>query len=72
MEQNILKIGIAVVAVGAPAAGAQIHFNISGTGRIATDLQNSASKIRPTFHAGKTGMKNPDTFSLHGFQFITP
>lgn len=66
MEQNILEIRIAVVAMSTPAGGSQINFNVPGTGCLAANLQNGAPKIRPTFNTDKAGMKNTDTFSVGG------
>ena len=60
------------MAMGAPAAGAQIHFHVSGTRRVIADLQNGAAKIRTAFEAGKTGMKHAHGFSAKGFQFTPP
>ena len=68
MEQDVLKRGIAVVAVGVPAAGAQVNFHIAGTGRGVADLKDRAAKIRPAFDADKTGMQNPDGFSIGGLE----
>jgi hypothetical protein len=60
LEQDVLKRGIAVVTVGAPAAGAQINFHVTGTRRGVADLNDRAAKIRPAFDADKTGVQNPN------------
>ena len=67
MKQNILKIFIFVMPVRAPAAGAQINFNVTGTRTFISDLQNGVAKIRPAFETGKSGVKNADGFSAGGF-----
>ena len=60
VQQDILKRGVAVVTVGAPAAGAQVNFHVTGARRGVADLNDRAAKIRPAFDADKTGMQNPD------------
>jgi hypothetical protein len=60
VQQDILKRGIAVVTVGAPAAGAQINLHIARTRRGIADLNDRAAKIRPAFDADKTRMQNPN------------
>jgi hypothetical protein len=44
------------VAVGAPAADAQVNFHVTGTRRSAADLNDRAAKIRPAFDARKARM----------------
>ena len=68
VQQDVLKRGIAVVTVGAPAAGAQVNFHVAGTGRGVTDLNDRAAKIRPAFNADKTGMQNPDGSAIGGLE----
>jgi hypothetical protein len=60
MEQDVLKRGIAVVTMGAPAAGTQVNLHIAGTRRGVADLNHRAAKIRPAFDADKTGVQNAD------------
>jgi hypothetical protein len=60
VQQDIFKIRVAVVTVGAPAGGAQVNFHVAGTRRGVADLNDRAAKIRPAFDADKTGMQNPD------------
>jgi hypothetical protein len=60
VQQDILKIRVAVVTVGAPAADAQVNFHIAGTGCGVADLNDRAAKIRPAFDADKTGVQNPN------------
>lgn len=67
VKENVAKIGISIVAVGAPAAGAQIHFNVSGAWGLGSDLQDCPAKIRAAFEVGKTGVKNTHAFSGNGF-----
>ena len=64
MQQHIFKIRIAVVTVGAPAAGAQVNFHVTGARRGVADLNDRAAKIRPAFDADKTGMQNPDESAI--------
>src|SRR5580700_2482044 len=72
MEQDVFEIGIAVVAMGSPASGAQIHFHITGAWCVAPDLQNRPTKIRTAFKISKAGVKNADTFPVCRFQFASP
>ena len=60
VQQDVLKRGIAVVTVGAPAAGAQVNLHIAGTRRGVANLNDRAAKIRPAFDADETGMQNPN------------
>jgi hypothetical protein len=60
VQQDIFKIRVAVVTVGAPAGGAQVNFHIAGARRGIANLNDRAAKIRPAFDADKTGMQNPD------------
>jgi hypothetical protein len=64
MEQDVFELRVAVVTVGAPAGGAQVNFHITGTRRGVADLNDRAAKIRPAFDADKTGMQNPDGFTV--------
>ena len=68
VQQDIFEPGIAVVAVGAPAAGAQVNFHVAGTRRGVADLNDRAAKIRPAFDADKTGMQNPDGSAIGGLE----
>jgi hypothetical protein len=72
MEQDVLEIRIAVMAVGAPAGGAQINFHVATAGRVTADLQNGPAKIRPSLEVRKPGMNDPNAFSRRGFQFAPP
>jgi hypothetical protein len=60
VQQDILKIRIAVVTVGVPAGSAQVNFHVTGTRRGVADLNHRAAKIRPAFDADKTGVQNAD------------
>jgi hypothetical protein len=60
------------MAVRMPAGGTQINFHVAGARRIVTDLDQRAAKIRAAFQADKSGMKDPDNFSVGGFEPVTP
>ena len=60
------------MAVGAPAAGAQINFHVAGARRVIADLNDRAAKIRPAFDADEAGMKNADGFSVGGLEPVAP
>ena len=66
VQQDIFKIRVAVVTVGAPAAGAQVNLHVTGTRRGVADLNDRAAKIRPAFDTHKTGMQNANGLSISG------
>ena len=72
MQHHVFEILIVVVAVRAPAAGAQVNLHVAGTRRVAADLDDRAAKIRPAFDADETGMKHADGFAVGGFQLVAP
>ena len=61
-----------MVTVGAPAAGAQVHFNISGAWGLGADLQDRAAKIRTAFKVGKTRVKNANALPGERLEFGAP
>jgi hypothetical protein len=71
MQQDILKIRIAVVTVGVPAGSAQVNFHVAGTRRGAADLNDRAAKIRPAFDADKSGMQNADGSAIGRLEPVT-
>jgi len=72
MQNDILKIRIAVMAVRAPAARAQIHFHVPGTRRVVTDLNNRAAKVRSAFGAGETGVQHAHARAPGGLELVAP
>ena len=70
MEQDVLKIGIAVVPMRVPVAGAQINFHVARSRRVVANLNHRARKIRSAFGAGETGMKNPDRLSVSRSELV--
>ena len=56
--------------VSTPAANAQVNFHVAGTRRGVADLNDRAAKIRPAFDADKTGMQNPDGFSIGSLELV--
>ena len=71
VQDDIFEVHIAVVAVCAPAIGAQINFHVAGTRRTVANLNDCILKIRPAFGADKTGMKNTNGFSIRSFEPVT-
>jgi len=69
VQQHVAEIGIAMVAVGAPAGGAQIDFDISGAWGLGADLQDRAAKIRAAFQIGEARVKNAHILSRERFEF---
>src|SRR5208283_3413639 len=60
VQNDIAKIGVAVVAVRMPAARTQIHLHVAGTRRVVADSNDRAAKVRSAFGAGEAGMENAD------------
>src|SRR5690606_31204036 len=70
VQQNVLKIGIAIVAMVMPAIGLQVDFHIAGFWRFTADLQKSAAKIRAGFVIPKTGVKNAHRSAVQRAELI--
>jgi hypothetical protein len=70
VQDHLPERGIAVVAVGVPAAGLQIHFHVAGVRRGVAELDNGAAKIRAAFATQKTRMKNPHGLAVQGSQLL--
>jgi hypothetical protein len=70
MKYNILKRGISIVPVRAPAAGSNVHFHIAGSGCAVAKLNDGTTKVRPALDASKTGMKNLDFATIDGLQLL--
>jgi len=58
MQDDILEIGVAFVAVGGPTVCPQVHLDIAGAGWIVTKLHHGVVEIRPGLAVAKTRMKN--------------
>jgi len=58
VQDDVLKGGVSVVAVGAPAAGTEINLDVAGLRRPVTDLHDRAPEIRPAFDTAETRMKD--------------
>ena len=71
VEPDVVKIWIAIVAVGAPVARAQVHFNISRAWGVGPDLQDGSAKIRSAFQVGEARMKHAHAFAGNGFEFAS-
>lgn len=69
MEQHILEIRVAVMAVSPPAIRPQINFHVAGAWGIVADLQDRAAKVRAAFEIGKARVKNADTLPAGRLQF---
>src|SRR5690606_8676217 len=70
MQNDILKRRIAVVAVSAPAAAAQVHLDVARTRRVLAHLHQGVAKIRSAFKICKTGMKHTDGSTVQSFQLL--
>ena len=64
MKDHVLKGRVAVVAVRAPTAGPQVHFDISAARRTIAHLHERAAKVRPALEAAKARMKNAQRLSV--------
>ena len=56
--------------VGAPAAGANVHFHITSSWEVLAELHDRASEIRPAFEISKTGMKHANVSAVQGDKLI--
>ena len=72
VQDDILKRGIPVVAVGAPTAGPEVNFHVTRTRRIVADLHERIAKIRPALDVGKTGMKHADAPPVQCHKLVAP
>jgi hypothetical protein len=70
MQQDVSKSGVAVMTVTAPAAGLQVHLDITLSRRFVAELQNRSAEIGPAFQIMEAGMKNPDRLAVQGFKLI--
>jgi hypothetical protein len=70
MQDDVLEGGVAIMAVGMPAAGTEVHFHVAGPWRLVADLHNRAAKIRSALHAAETGMKDTDRFTVQGLELF--
>ena len=70
MQDDVLEGGVAIMAVGAPAAGTEVHLHVAGPGRPVADLHDRAAKIRPALDAAETGMKDSDRLTVQGLELL--
>jgi len=70
VQDDILKCGIAIMSVRAPAAGAEVHFHVAGAHGIVADLHHGTTKIRSTFDAAKTRMKQAHALTVQRRQLL--
>jgi hypothetical protein len=70
VQNYLLESRIAVMAMGSPAVGAQIHLNIAGERGVITELHHGSSEIRPTFEIMKPRMKNTHRDAVQGLKLI--
>ena len=55
-----------------PAGRLQIHLDVADMRRAVANLNHSATEIRPTLDAGKTGMKHPHGFTVQRDKLVPP
>lgn len=72
MEDDGTEVRILVVAVGVPAGGLQIDFDVAAHGCLIGELNDRAAKIGSAFDAEETGVKYPDGAPVQRAQMITP
>jgi hypothetical protein len=70
MEDDVLEGGVAIMAMGTPAAGTKVHFHVAGPRRRIADLHNRTTKIRSALHAAETRMKDTDRFTVQGLELF--
>ena len=66
MEDDVLKCGILVVSMSAPAVVANVHFDVATDGSGITELDHGVAKIRAAFDARETRMKNSHALAVSG------
>ncbi len=70
MQDDVLEGGIAVMAVGVPAAGTEVHFHIARPRRVVAELHDRSMEIGAALHAAKAGMKDSDRLVVQGLELI--
>lgn len=70
VKDDIFESGIAIMAMCAPAAGMQVHFDVARTRRCVAELNNAVLEVRPAFAIQKTGMKNPHPLASESFEIL--
>ena len=70
MENDLLESRIVMMAMRAPAARANVDFDISALRRTVAELQNRPAKVGSAFYTSEAGMKNSDTFAVQSFEFV--
>ena len=60
------------MAVRAPAARMEVHFNIAGAREVISELDDRAAEVRARLAVPESGMKNPHGLSVQGGQRLAP
>jgi hypothetical protein len=70
VQNYFVESRVAIMPMRPPAAGAQIHLNITGAGHILSELHHSTAEIRSAFEIVEPGMKNPYRDAVQGVKLI--
>ena len=70
VQDDVLEGGVTVVAVGTPAAGTEVNFDVASLRRAIAGLHDGAAEIGAALDAAKTRMKDTDGLSVQGLKLI--
>jgi len=70
VQDHGLELGIAVVAVGFPAACDQIQFNVAADGRLISELNDRRAKVGSALATEETGVKDSHGLSVERAQLV--
>ena len=64
MEDDFFESGIAMMPMGAPAGGVDVHFDVAADGRGVAELNDGAAKIGAAFAVEETGVEDADGLAV--------
>ncbi len=70
VQDDILKGGIAVMAVRAPTAGTEVDFNVAGACGFGADSHHGTVEIRASFIIFETRMKNSNRMTVQRDELV--
>jgi hypothetical protein len=70
VQAHLLKVGISIVTVSAPASGREIQLNVTSRRRIRSYLEDSIAKVRSRAMIPKSGMKDAQRSPIGEPQFV--
>ena len=70
MEDDLFKIGIAIVAVATPTGGVEINFDVARDRRLGAELEDGFVEVGTGLAVLKTGVKDAQFLAVQGFELI--